>query len=170
MFCYWLRVLHTLPRECLAHALVMHLTCTLDAPCCTHSNTWPVLHSLILVKYFRLVNTYIMCLVSMSYLGLYLVPSSLACHVYFILCSILCFCHSFEFHFLIRFEPLMHHTLAHIFFSFLPSSWLICLFVTKRGRLYKRVYRCVSSCFYDSCAHSLGEKFYLVHIRKGRKP
>ena len=32
-------------------------------------------------------------------------------------------------------------------FSFLPSSWFICLSVTKRGRR-----------FYDSCAHSEGEK------------
>ena len=28
----------------------------------------------------------------------------------------------------------MCHSLAHIFFSFPHSSWLICLFVTKRGR------------------------------------
>ena len=47
-------------------------------------------------------------------------------------------------------------TLVHIFFSFLPSSWFICLFVTKRGRVYQNVYRSVSSFLYDSCAHSQG--------------
>ena len=38
--------------------------------------------------------------------------------------------------------------------SFPPSSWLFCLFVTKRGRIYRRVYKFVSSFLYDSCAHS----------------
>ena len=63
----------------------------------------------------------------------------------------------------------MHHTLVHIFFSFPPSSWFICLFVTKRGR----VYRCVSSFIYDSCTfvgeenhrgdvYTKGEKTFLL--------
>ena len=63
----------------------------------------------------------------------------------------------------------MHHTLVHILFSFPPSSWFICLFVTKRGR----VYRCVSSFIYDSCtfvgrenhrgyAYTKGEKTFLL--------
>ena len=47
-------------------------------------------------------------------------------------------------------------TLTHIFFSFPPSSYLICLFMTKRGRVYRRVYRCVLSFLYNSCAHSWG--------------
>ena len=60
-------------------------------------------------------------------------------------------------------------TLVYIFFSFPPSYWLFCLFMTKRGRVYRRVYRCVSSFLYDSCAHFQEEKFYLVHIHRGRK-
>ena len=58
----------------------------------------------------------------MSCLGLYHVQSSLACHVYFMLCSIVslrCFCLSFELYFLIHLAPLMHHLLPLFIFSFL---------------------------------------------------
>ena len=47
------------------------------------------------------------------------IPSFLACHVYFMLCSILCFCLSFEFHFLIHLASLMHHLLPLFIYSFL---------------------------------------------------
>ena len=102
----------------------------------------------------------------MLLLGLYLVPSSLACHVFFMLCSIFFkkLYLMFELHFLIHLAPLMHLILVHIFFSFPPSFWFICLFMKKMGRVYRSVYRSVSSFLYDSCVHSQEEKFYLVHI------
>ena len=65
------------------------------------------------------------------------IPSSLACHVYFMLCSIVslgCFCFFFNF---ISYSSCTPHAssfiLVQILFSFPPSSWLICLFMTKKG-------------------------------------
>ena len=91
---------------------------------------------------------------------------------FFILCSVFLkiFYLLFELHFLIHLEPLMHLIIVHIFCSLPHSSCFICLFTTKRGRVYRSVYRSVSSFLYNSCAHSQGEKFYLMHIRKGRNP
>ena len=70
------------------------------------------------------------------------------------------FCLLFELYFSFILHPSCIITLVHIFFSFPPSFLSICLFVTKRGR--------VLSFLYDSCAHSQEEKFYLMHIRRGR--
>ena len=94
------------------------------------------------------------------------------CHVYFMLCSIFFRCFIFYLSFIFSFilHPSCIIIFIHILFFFPSSSWFICLFVTKRGRVYRRVYWCVSSFLYDSCAHSQREKFYLVHIRRGRKP
>ena len=80
---------------------------------------------------------------------------------YFMLCSIVfltcfVFCLSFIFSFILY--PSCIITLVHIFFSFPPSSLSICVFVTKRGRVYRRVL----SFLYDSCAYSKGEKFYFL--------
>ena len=91
---------------------------------------------------------------------------------YFLILSMLCllyvlqnfvfkvFCLLFELYFSFILHPSCIITLVHIFFSFPPSFLSICLFVTKRGR--------VLSFLYDSCAHSQEEKFYLMHIRRGR--
>ena len=72
-------------------------------------------------------------------LGLYLVSSSLACHVYFILCNIVflrcfVFCLSFIFSFILY--PSCIFILVHIFFSFPRSFWPLCLFVSKRERVH----------------------------------
>ena len=72
-------------------------------------------------------------------LGLYLVSSSLACHVYFILCNIVflrcfVFCLSFIFSFILY--PSCIFILVHIFFSFPRSFWSLCLFVSKRERVH----------------------------------
>ena len=83
-----------------------------------------------------------------------------------------CFCLSFELHFLIHFAPLMHYLLPLFIASFLSLlsfdsfvySW------QKKGKVYWKVYLCVLSFLYDSCAHSQSKKFYLVHIRRVKKP
>ena len=72
-------------------------------------------------------------------LGLYLVSSSLACHVYFILCNIMflrcfVFCLSFIFSFILY--PSCIFILVHIFFSFPRSFWPLCLFVSKREKVH----------------------------------
>ena len=77
---------------------------------------------------------------SLLCLGLYHVPSSLACHVYFMLCSIFFIyvfasCLRFIFSFILHPSCIIFYP-CHIFFSFPPSSWFICLFVTKRGNVY----------------------------------
>ena len=97
----------------------------------------------------------------MSYLGLYFISSSLTCHVYFMLYSIVSlkcfiFCLSFIFSFILY--PSCIFILVHIFFSFPRSFWPLCLFVSKRERVHQRVL----SFLYDSCAHSKGEKFYFL--------
>ena len=56
-------------------------------------------------------------------LGLYLVSSSLACHVYFIHCVFKVFCFLFELHFLIHLVPLMH-LYPCSYFLFFPSFFL----------------------------------------------
>ena len=76
---------HTLPCKCLAHALVMHLTCTLDAPCYTHSNTWHVLYSLILVKSFKDLLAHITCSC------IYVMPRSISCSIILSISCSLCF-------------------------------------------------------------------------------
>ena len=110
----------------LIHALAMHLTCTLDAPCCTHSNT-------------------------LSCLGLHHVPLSLACHIFFMLYGIFkdVFCLMFELHFLIHLAPLMHHLLSLSYLLFFPTFLLIHLSIRdKKGE-------CILSSFlYDPRAHS----------------
>ena len=99
----------------LIHALVMHLICILDAPCYTHSNT-------------------------LSCLGLHHVPLSIVCHMFFMLCSFFLkiffvLCLSFIFSFILHPSCIIFYP-CHIFFSFPPSSWFICLFMTKRGSIY----------------------------------
>ena len=86
-------------------------------------------------------------------LSLYHISSSLACHVYFMLCSIVflrCFVFCLSFIFSSILHPSCIITLVHIFISFPPSSLSICPFMTKRGRVYWRVYRRVLSFLYES--------------------
>ena len=91
----------------------------------------------------------------MSCLGLYIVPSSLACHVYFILCSILCFCLLFELYFLIHLTPLIHHTLAHIFFFLSLFSIDSFVYLWQKGGEYTRKYTRVYCHFYMTHVHIL---------------
>ena len=86
----------------------------------------------------------------------------LACHVYLILCSIL-LC-------LMFWASFSHSSCAPhaLFFLFIPSSlaffspWPLCLFVSKRGRVYSRVYTGEFCHFYMALVH------FLVHICRGR--
>ena len=119
------------------HALIMHFTCTLDASCCTHSNTWHVLH------FTHASLVFLDLLVHITCSCIYVTPKFISCSIILSMsCSLWfvaffwCFCLMFELHFLIHLAPLMHHTLTHIFFSFPHSFWLFCLFVTKKGRVY----------------------------------
>ena len=94
----------------------------------------------------------------MSCLGLYFVPSSLACHVYFIVCSIFfsCFSLSFELHFLIHFTPLMHHLLPLFIYSFLfliPFDSFV--YSWQKGGEYTREYTKVYCHFYMTHVHIL---------------
>ena len=110
-------------------------------------------------------------LLPLSCLGLYLVSSSLACHVLLyalLLCVFKVFCLLFELLFLINLAPLMHHY-PYSYFLFFPSFLLIHLSIRdKKGEsILESVMECIVIS-YDSCAHSQEEKFYLVHIYRGR--
>ena len=84
----------------------------------------------------------------------------LACHVYFMLCSIL-FCLLFELHFSLILHLSCIILLVHTLISCPRFPVALCLFVSKGGRVYSRVvYRRVLSFLYDSRAHPQGQKFY----------
>ena len=78
------------------------------------------------------------------------------------------FCLLFELLFLINLAPLMHHY-PYSYFLFFPSFLLIHLSIRdKKGdSILESVMECIVIS-YDSCAHSQEEKFYLVHIYRGR--
>ena len=90
--------------------------------------------------------TCVLTLVSLSCFGLHLVPSSLACHIYFILCSIFLgfFCLSFELHFLIHLAPLMHHY-PYSYLIFFPTFLLIHLSICdKKGEsILESIPKCI---------------------------
>ena len=107
----------------------------------------------------------------------------LACLVYLILCSTL-FCLRIELHFLIHLAPLMHHIIiVRSFISYLHFSLTLCLFLTKRGRVYYRKYTRVFCHFYMTLVHILrgrnsishahlqGERYSIgeMHIPRGRR-
>ena len=95
---------------------------------------------------------------SMSCLGIYHVPSSLAYHVYFMLCSIVfkMFCLSFELHFLIHLVPLMHHPLPLFISSFLSLLPLVAfVFLWQKGREYTAEYTGVFCHLYMTYVHIL---------------
>ena len=116
----------------------------------------------------------------MSCLGLYFVPSSLACHVYFILCSIMSLrCFIFRLSFI--FSYILHPSCIIFYsysFSLLPFDSFIYSW-QKEGE-YTKVYIGVFHHLYDLCtflggeillcAHSYGEKAIgEMHIPRGRR-
>ena len=114
--------------------------------CLTCFDHWFVFYTLLPTCAFLKLCSYIAHnhllhtpLLPLPCLGLYLVSSSLACHVYFILCNIVflrcsVFCLSFIFSFILY--PSCIFILVHIFFSFPRSFWPLCLFVSKRERVH----------------------------------
>ena len=86
---------------------------------------------------------------------------------YFMLCCIVflrCFVFCLTFIFSIILHPSCIIILVHIFFFF-PSFLLIHLSISdKKG---ESILECIVIS-YNSCAHSQREKFYLVHICRGR--
>ena len=108
---------------------VWFIGCVFNTPCptCAFSILWScIAHSHLMHK----------PLLPLLGLGLYLVSSSLTCHVYFILCSILFLrCFAFCFHFISNSCCTIHASLSLFFFSFISfphSSWPFCLFMSKR--------------------------------------
>ena len=71
------------------------------------------------------------------------------------LCSIffLCFCLMFELHFLIHLAPLMHHTLAHIFFSLILLDCFV--YSWQKGGEYIGEYTGLYRHFYMTHVHTL---------------
>jgi len=83
-------------------------------------------------------------------------------------CFVLCL--SFIFSFILH--PSCIIILVHSFISCPIFSLALCLFVSKRGRVYSRVvYWRVLSFLYDSCAHLQGERYSIrgMHIPRERR-
>ena len=99
-------------------------------------------------------------LLPLSCIGLYLASSSQ--HVMFTLCFV-SFYFVFGLNFIFSFilHPSCIIIIVHTFISCPLFSLTLCLFLTKRGRVYSREYtRVFLSFLYDSCAHPQGQKFY----------
>ena len=105
----------------------------------------------------------------MSCLGLYFVTSSLACHVYFMLCSIFrYFCLLFELHFIIHIASLMHHLLPLFissFLSLLPHDSFV--YSWQKGVEYTREYTRVYRHFYMTHVHILRGRNSISYIFVG---
>ena len=130
--------------------------CVFNTPCptCAFYILWSC------IAHSQLLHT---PLLSLSCIGLYLVSSSQ--HIMFTLYFVtFLFCLLFELLFSFISHPSCIIILVPTFISYLYFSLNLCLFVTKRGRVYRRVL----SFLYDSCAHTQGEKFYLMHISRER--
>ena len=106
-------------------------------------------------------------LLLLSCIGLYLTSSSQ--HVMFTLCFVV-FYFVFGLSFIFSFisHPSCIIIIFHTFISCPFFSLTLCLFLTKRERVYSREYNRVFLLFlYDSCTHSQGEKFYFSYTFVG---
>ena len=96
--------------SCIAHSHILHIPC----------HPYHAMFFFMLLHHFDLL-------------------ASLACRVYFILCSIMflrCFIFWLSFISHSSCTPYSFFSLDPIFFSFPQSSWPLCLFVSKRRRVY----------------------------------
>ena len=125
---------------------VWFIGCVFNTPCptCAFSMHWSC------IAHSHLLHT---PLLPLSCIGLYLVSSSQ--HVMFTLCFV-AFCFVFCLSFIFSF--ILHHSciiiIVRTFISCTRFSLTLCLFLTKRGRVYFREYTAEFLSFiYDSCAH-----------------
>ena len=139
---------------------VWFIDCVFNTPCptCAFSMHWSC------ITHSHLLHT---PLLPLSCIGLYLVFSSQ--YVMFTLCFV-AFCFVLRLSFIFSF--ISHPSCIIIIvctFIFCPRfSLILCLFVTKRGRLYSSEFIGEFLSFlYDSCAHSQEEKFYFSYTFVG---
>ena len=106
--------------SCISHASHMHTRCTFAA----HTLTLDMFcTSLMLVKSFQIFqHLTCSCVFVIPRFTSCSIILSMTCIFYTLQHVLRCLCFSFELYFLIHLVLLMHHTLAHIFFSFTPSS------------------------------------------------
>ena len=106
--------------SCIGHASHMHTRCIFAA----HTLTLDMFcTSLMLVKSFQTFQHFTCsCVFVMPRFTSCFIVVSMTCIFYALQHVLRCLCFSFELYFLIHLVLLMHHTLAHIFFSFTPSS------------------------------------------------
>ena len=128
--------------------------CVFNTPCptCAFFMHWSY------IAHSHLLHT---PLLPLSCLGLYLVSSFQ--HVMCTLCSVpLCFVLGLSFIFSFISHPSCIISIVHSLISCPRFSLTLCLFLTKRRRVYSREYteEFFLSFLYDSCVHPQGEKFY----------
>ena len=102
--------------SCIGHASHMHTRCTFAA----HTLTLDMFCTfLMLVKSFQTFQHLTSsCVYVMPRFTSCSIILSMSCILYALQHVLRCLCFSFKLHFLIHFAPLMHHTLAYIFFTF----------------------------------------------------
>ena len=129
---------------------VWFIGCVFNTPCptCAFSMHWSC------IAHSHLLHT---PLLPLSCIGLYLTSSSQ--HVMFTFCFVaFYFVLGLSFIFSFILHPSCIIIIVHTFISFLHFSLTLCLFLTKRGRVYSREYTKVFCHFYMT----------LVHILRGR--
>ena len=132
---------------------VWFIGCVFNTPCptCAFSMHWSC------IAHSHLLHT---PLLPLSCIGLYLFSSFQ--HVIFTLCFVaFYFVLGLSFIFLFISHPSCIISIARSFISCPCFSLTLCLFLTKRGRIYSREYSGEFVSFlYGSCVHPYGEKFY----------
>ena len=143
--------------------------CVFNTPCptCAFYILWSC------IAHSQLLHT---PLLSLSCIGLYLVSSSQ--HIMFTLYFVtFLFCLLFELLFSFISHPSCIIILVPTFISYLYFSLNLCLFVTKRGRIYSREYTGEFCHFYMTLVHILRGKIFIshahlqgeMHIPRGRR-
>ena len=129
------------------------ISCVFNTPCptCAFFMHW------LCIAHSHLLHT---PLLPLSCIGLYLISSSY--HIMFTLYFVaFYFVLGLSFIFLFISHPSCIIIIVHTFISYPRFSLTLCLFLTKRGRVYYREYTGVFFHFYMTIVHILrGEKFY----------
>ena len=132
---------------------VCFIGCVFNTPCptCAFFMHWSC------IAHSHLLHTPLLLL---SCIGLYLVSSSqlVMCTLCFVA---LCFVLGLSFIFSFISHPSCIISIVRSFTSCPRLSLTLCLFLTKKGKVYSREYtEKFLSFLYDSCVHPQGEKFY----------